>query len=139
MKKIIIVLLIFGLVIIEKEGVKAKIDIGIPKIISYKEIYRANMDKSNFKITWKSVKQTAGYEVCLYSWEGEFGWNQNKYEIKKPYFSFEWPDLAEKLNVRVRAYKIANNKKVYGKWSKKVNIKVQSNGKAPFVKITKVK
>lgn len=73
MKKIIIVLLVFGLVITQKEGVKAKIDVGIPKVISYKEIYRANMDKSNFKITWKSVKQADEYEVCLYSWGEDFG------------------------------------------------------------------
>lgn len=138
-KVMVCVLMVFVLTFSQRQDVGAEPKIKVPKIKSYQEVYKENWDKSNITIKWKKVKNADGYQVCKH-WHGDFagGWELEKVNTKKTYLVCEWHDLADKFKIRVRAYRIVNDKKVYGEWSKKVNIKLATDKKASFSKVTKV-
>lgn len=135
------ILMVFVLTFAQRQDVVAKSKMKAPKIKSYKEVFKKNWDKSSITVKWKKVRNADGYQVCTHSWEpyDSGGWRLYKFNTKKTYSVCEWPDLAEKFKIRVRAYRIVNGEKMYGAWSKKVNIKLAIGKKPPFSKVTKIK
>lgn len=134
------ILMVFVLTFAQRQDVVAKSKMKAPKIKSYKEVFKKNWDNSYITVKWKKIKNADGYQVCLHTLDLDSGeWYQNKSSMKNTYFGCEWPNVTEKLKIRVRAYKVVDDKKVYGAWSKKVNIKQAIGKKPPFSKVTKIK
>lgn len=75
--------------------------------------------KARYKLQWKKVKGASGYQVQWrekafyghpYAAPERLNAKKNKTTITT--------SLISEIRIRVRAYKVVNGKKVYGKWSK---------------------
>ncbi len=86
-----------------------------------------NIGKGLVQIKWKKVKSAKGYEV-QYALDKKFKKNtKTKYvkSAKKTSLSIKKLKKDKTFYVRVRAYALDGNKKVYGKWSSKKKIKIK--------------
>lgn len=117
-----VVVLILALVIANSVSVNA-FGIGrVNRITNWKQVKIVNQvgDGVRYQITWGQVKNAVGYQVKFY-------------ELGEPGGSwYSWTGFTKKTNAhmdfsslyaikgKVRAYKVVNGKKVYGKWSKAV-------------------
>lgn len=82
--------------------------------------------KKSIKITWKKVAGVAGYEVQVAT-NSKFTKNKRAVTVKASKTSATIKKLSSKKKyfVRIRSYKVVNNKKVYSKWSKVKTIKTK--------------
>ena len=79
----------------------------------------AGKDRVNIIINWKKALKAAGYEVCLSERKNFSG--SKKYKTKKKKYTIK--NLKNKTYyIRVRAYRIVDGKKIYGKWSKRIKV-----------------
>ncbi len=73
---------------------------------------------------WKTVKGASGYEI-QYSTSSKFKNAKTTTEKKNTKKTIKKLKKGKKYYVRVRAYRLVKNKKVYGAWSASKNIKVK--------------
>lgn len=130
-KKIVILLVAFVLVFRTvgiPEIVEAKTKVGTPKMKTWYKSYDSSKDPHpigdgvRYTIKWKKVKGASGYQVQKYSRLDKW-YKHPTASQKKCSTSIEFSSLFE-IKVKVRAYKIVNGRRVYGKWSKMVKKKV---------------
>lgn len=103
-----------------------------PPIAPYSKPAQVAVNKPQAKekavvVIWKKVKNVSGYEIQLAT-DKKFKKNKKKVNIKKPNASkktIKELKKNKKYYVRVRSYKIINDKKVYGKWSKVKSVKTK--------------
>lgn len=94
-----------------------------PKIAQTKITNLKNVKTKKIKLTWKKIKSVNGYQI-RYATNKKFKkaefktvkTNKTKLTIKKL--------KMKKYYVQVRAYKVVNGEKVYGKWSKRKSFKI---------------
>ena len=139
-KKIMVLLVAFILAIGTvgiPDTAEAKVKVGTPKMKKWYESYNSKKDPKHmsagvrYTIKWSKVKGASGYQV-------------QRYEriIPDPVYGspgkwYKFPTVSQKgrstsigfsvhleFKARVRAYKIVNGRRVYGKWSKFVSKKV---------------
>ena len=93
----------------------SKVKIGKWKKISKKDDYYVE-----YKIKWIPVKNSDGYEVVEYDYDGFLKqWSSFKRKTRKTSWCFGTSRLdTSKVKIKVRAYRYENGKKVYGAWSK---------------------
>lgn len=78
-------------------------------------------------VTWKPAKNVDGYEVQVAT-DKKFKKNKKSVKVNKQNASKKTVKKLKskkKYYVRVRAYKVVNGKKVYGKWSKVKSVKTK--------------
>lgn len=93
-----------------------------PAKVKIKKVKKLSLKKA--KVTWKKIKGVKGYQI-RYSTSNKMK-KAKKILIKKNKVSYTIKKLKKKkYYVQVRAYKVVNGKKLYGKWSnkKKLNMK----------------
>lgn len=105
---------------------EAKNGLKRPVLGKWKKTYDSSKDPNRiadgvtYTIKWKKVKGAAGYQVKHYESDTTSGkWYTFKVTTKKCKSSDSFSDMY-KIGARVRAYKVVNGKKRYGKWSKLV-------------------
>jgi hypothetical protein len=83
-----------------------------------------NKKGKKIKLVWNKLSGVDGYQI-EYSTEPEFKKSKSK-TIKKnsAKYTIEKLELKKKYYIRVRAYKVFQNKKYYGTWSKTKKIKI---------------
>ena len=84
-------------------------------------------EKKNLTVIWKKAKNASGYQI-QYAFDKKFKKSAKKKRItkySKKGFKIRKLKSKKKYFVRVRAYRIANGRTVYGKWSKKKSITVK--------------
>ncbi len=88
-----------------------------------KLIFAKNIKKGKIKATWKKLTNVSGYQI-QYASNKKFKKAKRK-TVKSTSVTIKKLKKKKTYFVRVRAYKLADGKKVYGKWSsvKKVKIK----------------
>ncbi len=75
-----------------------------------------------YTFKWKKVKGANGYQVKLSSREAGEWFNETSYTSGR---SFKTGGSSiDTYRIKVRAYKVVNNKKKYGPWSKVKEVKV---------------
>lgn len=82
-----------------------------------------NKKKKSIQVTWKKVSGAQGYEIS-YSLKKNFK-KAKKKTTKKVSYTIKKLKKKKKYFVRVRAYKVVNGKKIYGKWSSAKKVKVK--------------
>lgn len=82
-----------------------------------------NKKTKSIAIKFKKVKSAAGYQYC-YSTNKKFKNSKSK-TTKKLTVTIKKLKKKKTYYVRVRAYSIVNNKKIYGKWSKVKSVKIK--------------
>lgn len=103
---------------------EAKAKVGTPKMKNWYESYNSKKDPNatsngvRYTIKWSRVKGASGYQVQKY--ERSDKWYKYTVSQKGCSTSIEFSSLCE-IKARVRAYKIVNGRRVYGKWSKTVS------------------
>ena len=95
----------------------------VGKINKIKGLVVKNQKKLKVKATWKKLTNVFGYQI-QYAPNKKFKKAKSK-TVKSSSVTLKKLKKKKTYFVRVRAYKLANGKKVYGKWSsvKKVKIK----------------
>ena len=95
----------------------------VGKINKIKGLAVKNQKKLKVKATWKKLTNVSGYQI-QYAPNKKFKKAKSK-TVKSSSVTLKKLKKKKTYFVRVRAYKLANGKKVYGKWSsvKKVKIK----------------
>ena len=95
----------------------------VGKINKIKGLVVKNQKKLKVKATWKKLTNAFGYQI-QYAPNKKFKKAKSK-TVKSSAVTLKKLKKKKTYFVRVRAYKLANGKKVYGKWSsvKKVKIK----------------
>ena len=83
---------------------------------------KRSKNKKKAKIQYKKVSGVTGYEIS-YSTNKKFKKKEVVLKTRKTQFVIGKLKASKKYYVRVRAFVIINNRKVYGKWSKKKIIK----------------
>ena len=88
-----------------------------------KGVIAKNQKKCKAKVTWKKVSNSLGYQI-QYATNKKFK-KAKKKTVKYTFVTLKKLKKKKTYFIRIRAYKIADGKKVYGKWStvKKVKIK----------------
>lgn len=88
-----------------------------------KGVVAKNQKKCKVKVTWKKVPNSLGYQI-QYATNKKFK-KAKKKTVKSTFVTLKKLKKKKTYFIRIRAYKIADGKKVYGKWSsvKKVKIK----------------
>ncbi len=88
-----------------------------------KLIFAKNIKKGKIKATWKKLTNVSGYQI-QYAPNKKFKKAKRK-TVKSTFVTIKKLKKKKTYFVRVRAYKVIDGKKVYGKWSgvKKVKIK----------------
>ena len=81
------------------------------------------MKKKQVAVTWKKATGVKGYQIC-YSTSKKFKKKKQKF-VKKNKVSLKKLKSGKTYFIRVRAYAIEGNRKVYGKWSKVKKIKIK--------------
>lgn len=89
-----------------------------------KSLKAKNKKSKNVTLKWKKVSGAAGYEV-QYGTNKKFKKAKKLKNIKKAAATIKRLSKQKTYYVRVRAFKTSDGKKVYGKWSKKVKVKVK--------------
>ena len=80
--------------------------------------------KKNLNVSWKKVSGATGYEV-MYATNNKFTKNKKTVTVKKNKVTLKKLKPMKKYFVKVRAYKLANGRKYFGKWSKVVKKKTR--------------
>ena len=80
--------------------------------------------KRKLNVSWKKVSGATGYEVKAAT-NNKFTKNKKTVTVKKNKVTIKNLKPKKKYFVKVRAYKLANGKKYYGKWSKVVKKKIR--------------
>ena len=80
--------------------------------------------KKKLNVSWKKVSGATGYEV-LSATNNKFTKNKKTVTVKKNKVTLKRLKSKKKYFVKVRAYKLANGNKYFGKWSKVVKKKVK--------------
>ena len=80
--------------------------------------------KKKLNVKWKKVSGATGYEV-MYATNNKFTKNKKTVTVKKNKVTIKNLKPKKKYFVKVRAYKLANGRKYYGKWSKVVKKKIK--------------
>ena len=80
--------------------------------------------KKKLNVSWKKVSGATGYEV-LYATNNKFTKGKKTVTVKKNKVTLKKLKSKKKYFVKVRAYKLANGRKYFGKWSKVVKKKVK--------------
>ena len=95
----------------------------VGKINKIKGLAVKNQKKLKVKATWKKLTNISGYQI-QYATNKKFKKAKSK-TVKSTSVTLKKLKKKKTYFVRVRAYRLANGKKVYGKWSsvKKVKIK----------------
>lgn len=111
--------------------VEAKVRVGTPKMRNWYKSAEAPYGSNGvqYTIKWNKVKGASGYQVQKYERSLSAYGNPGKW--------YKFPTILQKgcstsiqfsvsveIKARVRAYKIVNGRRVYGKWSKVVSKKV---------------
>ena len=88
-----------------------------------KGVVAKNQKKCKVKVTWKKVPNSLGYQI-QYATNKKFK-KVKKKTVKSTFVTLKKLKKKKTYFIRIRAYKIEDGKKVYGKWStvKKVKIK----------------
>ena len=88
-----------------------------------KGVVAKNQKKCKVKVTWKKVPNSMGYQI-QYATNKKFK-KAKKKTVKYTFVTLKKLKKKKTYFIRIQAYKIADGKKVYGKWSsvKKVKIK----------------
>lgn len=88
-----------------------------------KGVVAKNQKKCKVKVTWKKVPNSLGYQI-QYATNKKFK-KAKKKTVKYTFVTLKKLKKKKTYFIRIRAYKIADGKKAYGKWStvKKVKIK----------------
>lgn len=88
-----------------------------------KGVVAKNQKKCKVKVTWKKVSNSMGYQI-QYATNKKFK-KAKKKTVKSTFVTLKKLKKKKTYFIRIRAYKIADGKKAYGKWSsvKKVKIK----------------
>lgn len=88
-----------------------------------KGVVAKNQKKCKVKVTWKKVPNSMGYQI-QYATNKKFK-KAKKKTVKYTFVTLKKLKKKKTYFIRIRAYKIADGKKAYGKWStvKKVKIK----------------
>lgn len=88
-----------------------------------KGVVAKNQKKCKVKVTWKKVPNSLGYQI-QYATNKKFK-KAKKKTVKSTFVTLKKLKKKKTYFIRIRAYKIADGKKAYGKWStvKKVKIK----------------
>lgn len=88
-----------------------------------KGVVAKNQKKCKVKVTWKKVSSSLGYQI-QYATNKKFK-KAKKKTVKYTFVTLKKLKKKKTYFIRIRAYKIADGKKVYGKWStvKKVKMK----------------
>ena len=79
--------------------------------------------KKKLNVKWKKIGGATGYEV-MYAKNNKFK-GKKTVKVKKNKVTLKRLKSKKKYFVKVRAYKIVNGNKKYGKWSKTVKVKVK--------------
>lgn len=106
---------------------KAKVKVAQVKGASWKKKSTRHQvgDGVTYIFNWKKVSGASGYEVRVYERETEFnGWYAYTKKTKKTNASVSFSYLY-KLKAKVRAYKVVDGKKFYGKWSTMKTAKIR--------------
>lgn len=106
---------------------KAKVKVAQVKGTSWKKkpIRHQAGDGMTYIFSWKKVSGASGYEVRVYERETEFnGWYAYTKKTKKTNTSVSFSYLY-RLKAKVRAYKVVDGKKFYGKWSTMKTAKIR--------------
>ena len=85
---------------------------------------RLKAKKKKLKVSWKKVSGATGYEVKA-ARNRKFTKGKKTVTVKKNKVTIKNLKPKKKYFVKVRAYKLANGRKYYGKWSKVVKKKVR--------------
>lgn len=106
----------------------AKVTVGTPQLKKWYKSYDSAKDPNpigtgvRYTIKWKKVKGADGYQVQKYEYSDKW-YKSPVVSQKKCSTSIEFSSLRE-IKAKVRAYKIVNGRRVYGKWSKAVKKRV---------------
>ena len=95
----------------------------IASLTKIKGVVAKNQKKCKVKVTWKKVPNSMGYQI-QYATNKKFK-KAKKKTVKYTFVTLKKLKKKKTYFIRIRAYKIADGKKAYGKWStvKKVKIK----------------
>ncbi|MCR5202955.1 MAG: carbon-nitrogen hydrolase family protein [Lachnospiraceae bacterium] len=88
-----------------------------------KKVTAKNVKGKKIKLTWKKVSGAKGYEI-KYSYKKSFKASTTETTTKTSY-KLKKLKKGKKCFIKIRAYKLNGKKKVYGKWSSKVKVKVK--------------
>ena len=96
-----------------------------------------SVKSGTLKVSWKKAKKAAGYQV-VYAKDKKFKKGKKVKTVKKKTTSVTFKKLSKgtKYYAKVRAYKLLDGKKVYGKYSKikSAKTKGKKNSKAAYYK-----
>lgn len=88
-----------------------------------KGVAAKNQKKYKVKVTWKKVSNSLGYQI-QYATNKKFK-KAKKKTVKSTFVTLKKLKKKKTYFIRIRAYKIVDGKKVYGKWSSVKKVKVK--------------
>jgi len=94
----------------------------VDKPAKVKELTYTKVKKRVIKLTWKKVKDADGYRI-KYSTNRKLKNSKIKTTTKKK-IKIKNLKKGRTYYIKVRAYKVVNGDKLYGKWSKKLKVKI---------------
>lgn len=131
----VLMILVIAGIIGTSVAASAKVTVGTPQLKKWYKSYDSAEDPNpigngvKYMIKWKKVKGADGYQVQKYE--------RTLSQFSSPGAWFKYTPVSQKgcstsiefstaleFKAKVRAYKIINGKRVYGKWSKAVKKKV---------------
>lgn len=95
----------------------------IASLTKIKGVVAKNQKKCKIKVTWKKVSNSLGYQI-QYATNKKFK-KAKKKTVKSTSVTLRKLKKKKTYFIRIRAYKIADGKKVYGKWSSVKKVKVK--------------
>ena len=95
----------------------------IASLTKIKGVVAKNQKKCKVKVTWKKVPNSMGYQI-QYATNKKFK-KAKKKTVKYTFVTLKKLKKKKTYFIRIRAYKIADGKKVYGKWSSVKKVKVK--------------
>ncbi len=94
------------------------------KVENIKNVKWQKLSKGRLRIKWKKVPNASGYQI-QYALNKKFTKKAKKKLLTKTKTTLKKLKRKKTYYVRVRAYRLDGTKKVYGKWSKRVKVKVK--------------
>lgn len=88
-----------------------------------KGVIAKNQKKCKVKVTWKKVSNSLGYQI-QYATNKKFK-KAKKKTVKSTFVTLKKLKKKKTYFIRIRTYKIADGKRVYGKWSSVKKVKVK--------------
>ena len=80
--------------------------------------------KKKLNVSWKKVSKATGYKLKVAT-NNKFTKNKKAITVKKNKVTIKKLKPKKKYFVKVRAYKLVNGKKYFGKWSKVIKKKTK--------------